>query len=140
MQHHQATAGLICTLSPELHDVWGEAVRAPSRVQFARARAVLESFNLRVVDPGEFTTSYQQGIEHGRLLRSQGVQVLVVYVARWAYGTSVVAAAMEAGVPVIVWTGTDIAQVGIVGASAVRGSLDEAGITHSLVYGDSTIP
>ena len=138
--HSKTIVGLICTMSPELHDVWGEAVRGPSRVQFAQARATLESFGVRVIDPGDFTTSYQQALEHGRMLRSQGIHVLVVYVARWAYGTSIVAAALEVGVSVVVWTGTDVTQVGIVGASVVRGSLDEAGIPNSLVYGDFDDP
>jgi L-fucose/D-arabinose isomerase len=134
------TVGLLCTMSPELHDVWGEEVRAPSFEQFAEARRVLESFGARVVDPGEFTTSYDKAAEHGRLLRSLGATVLVVFVARWSYGTSAVAAAAECGVPVIIWSGTDVKQVGLVGASVCRGSLDEAGITNCLVYGDFDDP
>jgi L-fucose isomerase len=128
--------GLICTMSPELHDVWGESVRAPSRQRFDQARHLLGSLGVQVVDVGEFTTSFEKGIQHGRLLRAAGADVMVAYVAMWSYGSSVVAAASECGVPVVVWTDTDIAQVGIVGASVVRGSLDEAGITNCLVYGD----
>ena len=70
---------------------------------------------MQVVDPGEFTTGFEKGIQHGRLLREAGIDVLVAYVARWSYGSTVVAAASECGVPVVVWTDTDIAQVGIVG-------------------------
>ncbi len=132
--------GLICSMSPELHDVWGEAVRAPSRERFDQARHVLQSLGVIVVDAGEFTTSFEKGMQHGRLLRSTGVDVLVAYVAMWSYGSSVVAAASECGTPVVVWTDTDIAQVGIVGASVVRGSLEEAGIPNCLVYGDFDDP
>lgn len=134
------TIGLLCTLSPELHDVWGEEVQAPSRVEFAKARSVLKSFGARVIDPGEFTTSHQKALEHGRFLREQGANVLVIYVARWSYGSSVVVAASECSVPTVVWTGTDVRQVGVVGASVCRGSLDEAGLTNSFVYGDMDDP
>jgi L-fucose isomerase len=132
--------GLICSMSPELHDVWGESVRAPSRERFDKARRLLQSLGAQVVDAGEFTTGFEKGIQHGRRLRSASVDVLVAYVAMWSYGSSVVAAASECGVPVVVWTDTDIAQVGIVGASVVRGSLDEAGIPNCLVYGDFDDP
>ena len=132
----KARIGLICSMSPELHDVWGEEVRAPAREMFAEAQRRLEGFGVEVIAPAEFTTSVRQAREHGRMLRHAGIHVLVVYVARWSYGTSVVETALECDVPVVVWTGTDIAAVGIVGASVVRGSLDEAGITNCLVYGD----
>ena len=132
----KARIGLICSMSPELHDVWGEEVRAPAREMFAEAQRRLEHFGVEVIAPAEFTTSVRQAREHGRMLRHAGIHVLVVYVARWSYGTSVVETALECDVPVVVWTGTDIAAVGIVGASVVRGSLDEAGITNCLVYGD----
>ena len=93
-----------------------------------------------MLDAGEFTNSLERGIQHGCKLRAAGVDVLVAYVARWSYGSTVVAVASECGVPVVVWTDTDIAQAGIVGASVVRGSLDEAGIMNSLVYGDFDDP
>ena len=134
------TVGLICTMSPELHDTWGEEVKAPSQQRFDQARALLQSLGVKVVDPAEFTTSYEKGLQHGRMLRAAGIDVLVVYVARWSYGSSVVATARECAVPVVVWTDTDVAQVGIVGASVVRGSLDEAGLTNCLVYGDFDDP
>jgi L-fucose isomerase len=62
--------------------------------------------------------------------------VLVAYVGLWSYGSALVAAASECGVPTVVWTDTDVQYVGIVGASVCRGSLDEAGLTNCLVYGD----
>jgi len=49
-----------------------------------------------------------------------------------AYGSAAVAAASECGVPVIVWTDTQVQYVGIVGQVSAEVSLDEAGITHSL--------
>ncbi|MCY3947320.1 MAG: hypothetical protein OXF44_13675 [Anaerolineaceae bacterium] len=135
-----ARIGLICSMSPELHDVWGEEVRGPARETFSEARQILEGFGVEVIAPEGFTTSLQQARAHGRMLRNADIHVLVVYVARWSYGTSVVETALECEVPVVVWTNTDIAAVGIVGASVVRGSLDEAGVTNCLVYGDFDDP
>lgn len=134
------TIGLISTLSPELHDVWGEAVQGRARERLATARAVLESLGARVVDPGELTTTHQKAAEHGRLLRAQGAQVLVIYVGLWSYGSAAVAAASECGVPAVVWTDTAVRYVGIVGASVVRGSLDAAGIPNYLIYGEMDDP
>jgi len=44
------------------------------------------------------------------------------------------------GVPAVVWTDTDARYVGIVGASVCRGSLEEAGLVNSLVYGEAEEP
>ena len=133
-------AGLICTMSPELHDVWGETVRAPSREGLTKLAICwnpsAQKWSIRVSSPPVL----RKASSTGRMLRAAGVDVLVAYVARWSYGSAVVAAASECGVPVVVWTDTDIVQVGIVGASVVRGSLDEAGITNCLVYGDFDDP
>lgn len=134
------TVGLVSLLSPELHDVWGEAVQSRARDRLAQARAALEALGARVVDPGELTTSPERAARHGRLLREQGAQVLVLYVGMWSYGSSAVAAASECGVPAIIWTDSDIRYVGVVGASVCRGSLEEAGITNSLVYGEMDDP
>jgi len=134
------TIGLISLLSPELSDTWGEEVQERARDRLAQARAVLESFGAQVVDPGELTTTHHQAARHGRLLREQGAQVLVIYVGMWSYGSSAVAAATECGVPTIIWTDTDVQYVGIVGASVCRGSLDEAGVTNSFVYGEMDDP
>jgi L-fucose isomerase len=134
------TIGLISMLSPELNDAWGEPVQERARDRLARARTVLESLGTRVVDAGELTTTHQQAAQHGRLLRAQGAQVLVLYVGLWSYGSSAVAAASECGVPAVVWTDTDVRYVGIVGASVCRGSLDEAGLTNCLIYGEMDDP
>ena len=134
------TIGLISTLSPELHDVWGEKVQSRARERLAAARSVLESFGARVVDPGELTTSHLVAARHGRLLRERGAQVLVIYVGMWSYGSAAVAAAAECGVPTIVWTDATVRHGGIIGAAVCRGSLDEAGLTNSLVYGEADDP
>ena len=134
------TIGLISVLSPELYDVWGEKMRPRAQDRLQRTRAVLESFGAVVVDPGELTTTTQQAAQHGRLLRQQNVHVLVAYVGMWSYGSTVVAAADECGVPVVVLTDTDVEYVGIVGASVCRGSLEEAGLANCLVYGEIEDP
>ena len=90
---------------------------AGARDVLPRRSADLSTLGVEVIAPAEFTTSVRQAREHGRMLRHAGIHVLVVYVARWSYGTSVVETALECDVPVVVWTGTDIAAVGIVGAS-----------------------
>jgi L-fucose isomerase len=131
------TIGLISLLSPELHDVWGEKVQSRARERLATARAILESFGAQVLDPGELTRTCQQAARHGKMLREQGAQVLVIYVGMWSYGSSAVAAASECGVPAIIWTDTSVEYVGIVGAGVCRGSLEEAGITNSFVYGEA---
>jgi L-fucose isomerase len=74
------------------------------------------------------------------LLREQGIHVLVLYVGMWSYGSTAVAAASAAGVPAVVLTDTDVQYVGIVGASVCRGSLEEAGLANSLVYGELDDP
>ena len=132
--------GLISTLSPELHDAWGETMQPRARERLARARLLLESLGAEVVDPGELTTDHHTAARHGRFLRGQGVQVLVIYVGMWTYGSAAVAAASECGVPTVVWSDTQVQYVGIVGASVCRGSLDEAGISNSLVYGEMDDP
>ena len=134
--------GLICTLSPELHDVWSETMQPRARERMAGARAILESMGSQVVTPpaGELTTDHHRAARHGRYLREQGVHVLVIYVGMWSYGSTAVAAAAECGVPAIVWTDTQVQYVGLVGASVCRGSLEEAGITNCLVYGEMDDP
>jgi L-fucose/D-arabinose isomerase len=134
------TIGLLATISPELHDVWAATTRPRGLDRLARARALLEGMGARVLDPGELTTDTERAARHGRELHAQGAQLLVVYVAMWSYGSSVVAAAAESGLPVVIWTDTDVQYVGVVGASVCRGSLDEAGITNCLVYGDIEDP
>ena len=134
------TIGLISLLSPELHDVWGETVQARARERMTSTRAVLESIGAKVVDPGELTTSHYKAAEHGRLLRAQGAQVLVIYVGLWSYGSAAVAAAMECGAPTIILSDPSVQYVSIVGASVCRGSLDETGVMNSLIYGELDDP
>lgn len=136
----ELTIGLLSTLSPELNDIWGNTVQERATDRLVKARAVLESLGAHVIDTGELTTTHQKAAEHGRMLREQGAQVLLVYVGLWTYGSSVVAAASECGVPVVVWADTDVQYVGIVGASVCRGSLDEAGLTNCLIYGEMEDP
>ena len=134
------TIGLIATISPELNDTWGAEARERGLDRLRQARQVLESLGAAVIDPSEITTTNESAARHGRLLRQQGAHILVVYVAMWSYGSAAVSAAAECGVPVVVGTDTDVQYVGIVGATVVRGSLDEAGIKNTMVYGEVDDP
>jgi L-fucose isomerase len=68
-------------------------------------------------------------------LRGRGIDVLVLYVPDWSYSSNAVVGALNAGVPVIVWSDAHADQNGIVGAAIIRGGLDAVGVKTKLVRG-----
>jgi L-fucose isomerase len=136
----QLKIGLVSMISPEMSEVWGEEMRGRAMERLAKARALLESFDAAVVDPGEPTTSHHLAAQHGRLLRAQGAHVLVMYIAAWSYGSAAVAVARECGVPAVLWSDTQVQWTGGIGAAVCRGSLEEAGLVNSYVYGEVEDP
>lgn len=78
---------------------------------------------------------FKDMIAQARYLRYQGIHVLVIFVPDWTYASHSVVAGMDVGVPVLVWADDTPGHSGIVGASIVRGSLDEVGVMTKLVHG-----
>jgi L-fucose isomerase len=136
----QLKLGLVSMISPEMSSVWGEEMRGRALERLSKARELLQSLGAVVIDPGEPTTSHQLAAQHGRMLHNQGAQVLVMYIAAWSYGSAAVAAARECGVPVVLWSDTQVQWTGGIGAAVCRGSLEEAGLLNSYVYGEMDDP
>lgn len=79
---------------------------------------------------------FSKMIEQAKTLREKEVDVLVIFIPGWTYSSSSVAAALNIGVPVLIWADDSPRQNGIVGAGIVRGALDEVGVINTLVHGN----
>lgn len=130
--------GLIATVSPEETNSEGFVARAnKTREGMFKAKDALRKIDVNVYDCGEIARTYKEMSEQGEILRRQEIHVLVIYIGSWAYSANSIAAALKAGVPVIVWADSSIKSGGaLVGGAIARGALDEAGIKNYLVYGD----
>jgi L-fucose isomerase len=127
--------GLISTVSPEFGEAGGGQDRTDAAVCLSRARQALEGMGALVVDPGEPTSQRPQAALHGRMLREQGVQALVIYIGHWTHAHTALAAVTAAEAPVVIWSVLRPSGTNLTGIGAVRGALDEAGIANSLVMG-----
>lgn len=127
--------GLVANMAPG--ESWPEEIINKVRGDHRAARTALEAVGMEVVSPADGLSRTPEDMrQHGRFLRNENVEVLVVYVGTWTHSRNVVALASMVGVPVIIWTYSSPGNIGIVGGSISRGALDEVGITNTLIYGD----
>lgn len=130
--------GLITTMSPD--ETWPESFVRAIDDQRPRLHSALCARGLAVLDCGHMARTNSEMTAQGRELHARGAEVLIIYVGTWTYSNTAVSAAMEAGLPVVVWANATVGMFGIVGASIVKGALDEVGVHSTLVYGDADDP
>jgi L-fucose isomerase len=115
---------------------WEQAVVDGVERQHWAVKAQLEQLGFEVLDEGSLLREYDEMLAAGRSLRARGIRALVIFVGCWTYANCAAAAALEAGVPVIIWGDATPGTVGLVGAAITRGGMAELGIYATLVYGE----
>ncbi len=130
--------GLISTFAPGRD--WAESVVERVSAEHLDLKARLEGEGYIVMDAGSLHRSYEELMSATRELRSKGVQALVVFVGTWAYSNAIAGAALELGVPTVIWGDATPGTCGLVGAAIAMGGLDEYGVHGNLVYGPIDAP
>ena len=126
--------GLITTMSPD--STWPDVVVSKVKQDHEKARTALEKLGFDVVTADtDISRTKEDMLEHGRILRSACVEMLVLYVGTWTYSNMAVHVAECVDVPVLVWTDSGAGNLGIVGGAIARGALDEVGHMVTLVHG-----
>jgi len=127
--------GLITTMAPG--STWPDEVVNKVKRDYKEAKTALETVRMEVITASDdISRTNEEMTRHGKILRNQDIEVLVVYVGTWTYSNTTVNLARIVGVPVIIWTYSAPGNIGIVGGAIARGALDEVGITNTLIYGD----
>jgi len=98
-------------------------------------RNVLQEMGFEVFDEGPLHRSYDEMMAAGRSLRAREIKALIIYVGTWTYANSAAAAALEAGVPVVIWADATPGTCGLVGGAIARGAMAELGIHAHFVCG-----
>lgn len=125
--------GLITVMSED--DTWLDHFIKKFECNHLEAKAALQNLGFDIVATDELGRTYRQMAAQASDLRARGIDVLVLYVPDWSYTNNAVVGAINADVPVIVWSDAHVDQNGIVGAAIIRGGLDEVGIKNRLVHG-----
>jgi L-fucose isomerase len=120
-------------MSPD--KTWAQEVLDRVAATHGAVKAVLAAEGFEVLDEGPLHRSYREMMEAGKRLRARGIKALVIHVGTWTHANATAAAALEAGVPVVVWGDATPGTCGLVGAAIARGGLDELGLHAHLVYG-----
>jgi len=126
--------GFITTMSED--KTWPQRIVDEFTKKHQAAKEVLEKTGWEIVTASsQVGRTYSEMIRQARMLREKGVQILVLLVPDWTYSSHSAAAGLNIGVPVLVWADDEVGHSGIVGASIVRGALDEVGVMTTLVHG-----
>ena len=126
--------GLITVMSEDA--TWPERFVRKFQANHAEALQALQGLGFEVLTASqELGRTFRQMAEQASALRARGIDVLVLYVPDWSYSSNAAVGALNAGVPVIVWSDAHADQNGIVGAAIIRGALDEVGVKNRLVHG-----
>jgi L-fucose isomerase len=128
--------GLITTLAPG--ESWPKTIVELAASDLVKAREALQRLEMDVFDVGKIARTNEEMKKQAEVLRTNGVEVLVIFVSNWAYSNAAVSAALTCGVPVIVWANARLGSAGITGGSIIKGAFDEIGIPSTLIYGDFT--
>lgn len=131
MNHRRV--GLISTMAPG--ETWAQSVVDRVSETHGRVKKIIEDMGFEVYDDGPIHRTYEQLTQAGKNLRYRGINALVIYVGTWTYANCSVSAALEAGVPIIIWGDAEPGTCGLVGSSIARGGMSEYGIHANLVYG-----
>lgn len=130
--------GLISTFAPGRD--WAPSVAERVAAEHLDLKARLEREGYTVADAGNLHRSYGELMSAARELRAKAIQALVVFVGTWAYSNAIAGAALEIGVPVVVWGDATPGTCGLVGAAIAMGGLEEYGAHANLVYGPMDAP
>lgn len=133
MKRNHKVVGLISTMSPD--KTWAREVLERVSSTHGVVKRTLEGMGYEVLDEGNLHRSYQEMSETARSLRFKGVNAIVLYVGTWTYSNCAAAAALEAGVPVVVWADAIPGTCGLVGGAIARGAMAEVGAYANLVVG-----
>ena len=133
MKSEHRRIGLISTMSPD--KTWAQEVVDGVASTHAEVKQLLEDLGYEVLDEAPLLREYVEMMAAGRSLRARGIKALVIMVGSWTYANCSAAAALEAGVPVVIWGDATPGTVGLVGAAITRGGMAELGIHSNLVYG-----
>jgi len=125
--------GLISTMAPD--KTWAQEVLDRVSNTHYKVKSILEQMGYEVLDEGPLHREYKEMTNAGKNLRHKGINALVIYVGTWTYANCSVSAALEAGVPVIIWGDAEPGTCGLVGSAIARGGMAEYGIHANLVYG-----
>lgn len=130
--------GLLSTISPE--KTWPQETLDEIYSWLVEGRQLLTKNGMEVLDADHITQSHQQAGQQVRDLAQRGAEVLVIFIGRWSYSSTIVAAALESHLPIILWAPYRDDTGGIIGASIARGALAEVGIDAPLVHGNFDDP
>jgi len=133
-KNKKTKVGLIVTMSQD--ETWPDVIVNRVKGYLPMARQTLQKIGFEVFDCNEIARTSSQMKAQGEELRRKEINALVIYVGTWTYSNTTVMAAVNAGVPVVIWANSSVETFGIVGGSIARGALDEVGIKNYLVYGD----
>lgn len=133
MAKNHKKVGLISTMS--LDSTWSPDVIKRVSDSHSVVKKAIENLGFEVLDDGALHRTYQEMINAGKNLRAKGINALVIYVGTWTYANCVGAAALEAGIPVIVLPDAVPGTCGMVGGAIAQGALAEYGIHSHMVYG-----
>lgn len=125
--------GLISTFAPGKY--WNPAVSVRVSGEHEDLKRRLEEHGYTVLDAGNLHRSYEELTQAAKQLRAQNISALVVFVGTWAQANAICGAALEAGVPTIVWGDATPGTCGLVGSAIAMGGMDEYGLHANLVYG-----
>jgi len=126
--------GLITVASED--KTWPQAIIEEFTRKHQEVQGVLSKLGFEVVIASQHLgRDFKDMIIQSQYLRYQGIHVLVIFVPDWTYASNSVVAGMNVDVPVLVWADDAPGHSGIVGASIVRGALDEVGVVTRLVHG-----
>ncbi len=96
------SVGLISTSSGQR--IWPPEEIARAEQFLEEAGRVLEALGFGVLKHQKIVCNAEDGVAAGQEIRHRGADVLVCYIGGWSYSTGVVAAAVEAGLPLILYS------------------------------------
>jgi L-fucose isomerase len=118
-----------------LDTTWPDSVVNHALQIHRKAIDTFGKMGFEVAAKDDIARTDQQMRSQGEYLYAEHAEVLVLQVACWTYSNTAISAAVAANLPVIIWSDASPGSIGIVGASIVRGSLDEMGIKNTIVHG-----
>ncbi len=95
----------------------------------------LKEKNIEVVFKEELIYNIEDSIKATKEFISNEVDCIIYLIGTWIYVPTLVNAALESRVPILLWSIKDPATFSITGAGIAHGSLDEIGLKHKFIYG-----
>jgi L-fucose/D-arabinose isomerase len=124
------------SLPPELSTVPKEAVKVADEYA-KRVEKNLEKLGNKVVRVKGQVQNEEASLEKTRYLTNQNVDLIVYLVGSWVYVSILVNATRKLGIPFVLWGIPDMRTGSLVASCINHGGLDEMGIKHEFVYGES---